>query len=81
MVRVSVEVREGNDLREVAVYAGSISEAVGIARGRFPGHDVRVLFPIDGKDFFAGVAPKGTGRRQTAGRVFCPTGFHRHEPS
>ncbi len=54
MVRVSVEVREGDDLFEVTVYADSISQAVGIARGRFPGHDVRVVFPIDGEEFFGG---------------------------
>src|SRR4028119_635602 len=37
MVRVHVEVREGDDLREVTVYADSISQAVGQARERFPG--------------------------------------------
>jgi len=59
MVRVCVEVREGDDLFEVTVYADSISEAVGIARGRFPGHDVRVVFPIDGEEFFGGRGTEG----------------------
>ena len=55
MVRVSVEVRKGDDLREVTVYADSISQAVGTARDRFPGRAVRVvLFPIDGGEFFGG---------------------------
>ncbi len=52
MVRVSVEVREGDDLLEVAVYADTISQAVAKARDRFPGHAVRVVFPIDGEEFF-----------------------------
>ena len=54
MVRVPVEVRQGDGLFEVTVYADSIGEAVGIARGRFPGHDVLVVFPIDGEEFFGG---------------------------
>ena len=54
MIRVSVEAREGDDLFEVTVYADSISGAVGIARSRFPGYDVRVVFPIDGEEFFGG---------------------------
>lgn len=62
MVRVSVEVREGDDLFEVAVYADTISRAVATARGRFPGHAVRVVFPIDGEEFFGG---RGTERAGT----------------
>jgi hypothetical protein len=61
MVRVSVEVREGDDLFEVTVYADSISQAVGIARGRFPGYDVRVVFPIDGEEFFGGRGTEAAG--------------------
>jgi hypothetical protein len=61
MVRVSVEVREGDDLYEVAVYADTISQAVATARGRFPGHAVRVVFPIDGEDFFGGRGTEGAG--------------------
>jgi hypothetical protein len=61
MVRVPVEVREGDDLFEVVVYADSINRAVGIARGRFPGHDVRVVFPIDGEEFFGGGGTERTG--------------------
>jgi hypothetical protein len=61
MVRVSVEVREGDDLFEVAVYADTISQAVATARGRFPGHAVRVVFPIDGEDFFGERGTEGAG--------------------
>jgi hypothetical protein len=61
MVRVPVEVREGADLFEVVVYAASISQAVGKARGRFPGHDVRVVFPIDGEEFFGGRDTEAAG--------------------
>jgi hypothetical protein len=43
MIRVHVEVREGDDLREVTVYADSISQAVGQARERFPGHAPRLV--------------------------------------
>ena len=54
MIKVCVEVREGDALLEAAVYADSISQAVGIAKGRFHGRDVRVVFPIDGEEFFSG---------------------------
>jgi hypothetical protein len=59
MVRVSVEVREGDEPFEVAVYADSISQAIAKARGRFPGQAVRVLFPIDGEEFFGGRDTEG----------------------
>ena len=61
MVKVCVEVREGDDLREVTVYADSISQAVGQARERFPGHAVRVAFPIDGEEFFGGRETEAAG--------------------
>jgi hypothetical protein len=47
-----MEVREGAALSRTAVQAESIPEAVSIARRRYPGHDVRVKFPIDPEDFF-----------------------------
>ena len=52
MIRVSMEVREGTALSRATVQAESIREAVSIARGRYPGRDVRVMFPIDPEDFF-----------------------------
>ena len=61
MVRVPMEVREGDNLFEVTEYADTISQAVGIAKGRFPGHDVRVVFPIDGEEFFGGLGTEAAG--------------------
>ena len=61
MVRISVEVREGDDLREVTVHADCISRAVGKATDRFPGRAVRVVFPIDGEEFFGGRETKVAG--------------------
>jgi hypothetical protein len=60
MVKVCVEVREGDGLFRVAVQAESISQAVSIAKGSHPDRDVRVVFPIDPGEFFAG-ASKATG--------------------
>ena len=61
MIKVCVEVREGAALNKVAVYADSIRQAVGITKGRFPGCDARVEFPIDGEVFFGG---RGTERTE-----------------
>ena len=47
-----MEVREGTTLSRATVQAESIREAVSITRGRYPGRDVRVMFPIDPEDFF-----------------------------
>jgi hypothetical protein len=52
MIRVSMEVREGTALSRATVRAESIREAVSITRERYPGRDVRVIFPIDAEDFF-----------------------------
>jgi hypothetical protein len=52
MIRVSMEVREGAALSRTVVQAESIREAVSITRGRYPGRDVRVVFPIDPETFF-----------------------------
>jgi hypothetical protein len=60
MVKDCVEVREGDGLFRVPVQAESISQAVGVAKGSHPDRDVRVVFPIDPGEFFAGV-PKATG--------------------
>ncbi len=54
MIRVSVKVREGTALSRATVQATSICEAVSIARERYPGRDVHVMFPIDSEDFFIG---------------------------
>jgi hypothetical protein len=52
MIRVSMEVREGTALSRATVQAESIPEAVSITRGRYPGRDVRVVFPIEAEEFF-----------------------------
>ena len=72
MVRVPVEVREGDYLFEVVVYADSISQAVGMARGRFPGHDVRVVFPIDGEGFFGGRGTEAAGTEDPSRPTLVP---------
>ena len=47
-----MEVREGAALSTATVQAESIREAVSITRRRYPGREVRVMFPIDAEDFF-----------------------------
>jgi hypothetical protein len=66
MIKVSMEVREGAALFRVAVQAESISRAVSIVKGRHPGRDVRVVFPIDPEGFFFG------GSKKTEGRLGLP---------
>ncbi len=69
MIRVSMEVREGTALARARVEAASIREAVSIIRGRYPGRDVRVMFPIDPEDFFMEGPAEGNGwSRQSGGR-------------
>jgi hypothetical protein len=62
MIRVSMEVREGTALSTATVEAKSIREAVSITRRRYPGHDVRVMFPIDPEDFFIESPAEDNGR-------------------
>ncbi len=52
MIKVSLEVREGAVLSRVAVQAESICRAVSIVKGRYPGREVRIVFPIDPEEFF-----------------------------
>jgi hypothetical protein len=52
MIKVSMEVREGAALSIATVQAESIREAVNITRERYPGREVRVIFPIDAEEFF-----------------------------
>jgi hypothetical protein len=68
MIRVSMEVREGAALSRATVQAESIREAVNITRGRYPGRDVRVMFPIDPEDFFI-EGPQETGAGQDGSRT------------
>jgi hypothetical protein len=62
MIKVSMEVREGAALSTAIVQAESIREAVSITRERYPGRDVRVIFPIDAKDFFIESPAEGNSR-------------------
>lgn len=70
MIKVSVEVREGAALFRVAVQAESIGRAVSIVERRHPGHDVRVVFPIDPEEYFLGSAKKTGGNGvKSSGRI------------
>jgi hypothetical protein len=66
MIRVSMEVREGAALSRATVQAESIREAVNIIRRRYPGRDVRVVFPIDPETFFIGGPAEGNSRTRLA---------------
>ncbi len=61
MIKVSLEVREGAVLSRVAVQAESICRAVSIVKGRSPGREVRIVFPIDSEEFFVGGPKTGAG--------------------
>jgi hypothetical protein len=50
---VAVEISEVATTRQVRVTAPSIRRALLLAGGGRPGVEVRVLFPIDAKGFFA----------------------------
>lgn len=54
MVRVSIEVGGDVGRFRVLVEAESIERAVSLARERYPGMEIRVLFPIDPQAFFVG---------------------------
>lgn len=62
MIRVSMEVRDGAALPRTTVQAESIHEAVSSTKERYPGRDVRVIFPIDPEDFFIEDSAEGNGR-------------------
>ena len=53
MISVAVEIGEGATTRRVRVTAPSIRRALLLAGEGRPGVEVRVLFPIDPKGFFA----------------------------
>ena len=52
MIKISLEVGEGGVLSRVTVQAESIRQAVSIVKGRYPGLEVRVVFPIDTEEYF-----------------------------
>jgi hypothetical protein len=48
------------------VQAESIRDAVSITRERYPGCNVRVIFPIDAEDFFIESPAEGNSRTKLA---------------
>ena len=54
MIQVSVELGHNSTGFRVSVRAESIEQAVNFASARYPGSEVRVLFPIDPESFFVG---------------------------
>jgi hypothetical protein len=52
MIKVALEVREGTAPFRVTVQAENIGQAVGTVKEHYPGHEVRVVFPIDSEEFF-----------------------------
>jgi hypothetical protein len=62
MIKVSMEVREGAALSRAIVQAENIREALSITRERYPGREVRVIFPIDPEDFFIEGPAEGNSR-------------------
>jgi hypothetical protein len=68
MIRASMEVREGIALSRAIVRAEIIREAVSITRERYPGRDVRIIFPIEAEEFFiVGPAEGNAWARPTIG--------------
>ena len=78
MIKVSVEVRGGTALSRATVRAESISEAVSITKERYPGHHVRVMFPIEPEEFFV-EGPESAEQKHTkcnySEEAFCSTAF------
>jgi hypothetical protein len=52
MIAVSIEVGSGAISLQVAVRAQSIRQALSLAGARYPGSDLRVVFPIQPETFF-----------------------------
>lgn len=62
LVRLSVEIRHANDPFRVVVEAESIRRAVKRMQRRYPGWEVRPVFPIDPETFcVSGVEQVGFG--------------------
>jgi hypothetical protein len=61
MVKVSVEVRSGTARFRVSVQAQSIRKALDMVGARYPGGEVRVVFPIESESFFVDAPPTLAG--------------------
>jgi hypothetical protein len=81
MIRVAMEVREGaTPLLRETVSAESVRQAVSVMRERYPGRDVRVVFPISPEGFFLEDPTKtgpASGRRSKQDGPLYPTAFDR----
>ncbi len=77
MIQVSVEVREGGAPFRVAVQAESICMAVGIVEERYPGSDLRVVFPIDPEEYFLEGSERPGRDRMTADSFGLSTNIRR----
>jgi len=53
VVRIAIEICGEESPIRVSACATSIRRAEDIVRSRYPGSEVRVVFPIDGDGFFA----------------------------
>lgn len=62
MIEVSVEVSNGADCSYVRIRAESIERAVDLAKRRYDGREVRVLFPIEPEAFFVNGSPLAASR-------------------
>jgi hypothetical protein len=61
MIKISIEVSSGDVRSRVKVRAESIERALGLAKARYPGSEVRMLFPIDPESFFVTGTPDWAG--------------------
>jgi hypothetical protein len=53
VIRISVEVRNGDPCFQIAAWAESVERAVNLVKARYPGQEVSVIFPIEPDAFFA----------------------------
>jgi hypothetical protein len=53
VIRIPVEVRNGDVRFEVAAWAESVERAVKLVQAEYPGREVSVIFPIEPDAFFA----------------------------
>jgi hypothetical protein len=52
MIMVSIEVRSASARFRITVGAEGIEQALSLARRRYPGDELRVVFPIEPETFF-----------------------------
>jgi hypothetical protein len=52
VIRIPVEVRNGDACFQVAAWAENVERAVNLVKARYPGQEVSVVFPIEPDSFF-----------------------------